>query len=121
VLSVCDRLREVAYTGRREGNLEIRRVLCRKKLAIFGRGALWTTENFATQTRRQTVLIRELQGAKDQIETTDEIPQGLKQKLCAIRPKFEPLWPAFEGTAQVSGNSVEHFGCSVLRTLKLPS
>ena len=46
------------------------------------------------------MMIRELQAAKDQIERTGEVPQDLKLRVCAIRPRFERLWPTFEKTAQ---------------------
>ena len=50
-MSVCDRLREVAYTGPQEDNLEIRRVFRRKKPSIFGTLAVRVTENSTNHTR----------------------------------------------------------------------
>jgi hypothetical protein len=38
----------------------------------------------------------------DEIETTREVPQDLKQKVIAIWPKFEPFWSSIERVTQDS-------------------
>lgn len=53
-----------------------------------------------TLDKEEEMMIRELQAAKDQIETTGEVPQDLKEKLFAIRPQFEGLWQVLEKNAQ---------------------
>jgi len=55
VVSVCDRLREVAYSGRQEDKLELKRVFRRKKLSIFGKLGVTMTENSTNQTRETIV------------------------------------------------------------------
>jgi hypothetical protein len=67
----------------------------------IGRKELARQEEYCqTLDKEEENIIRELQDAKDQIETTGEVPQNLKQKVFAPRPKFESLWSTFERAAQ---------------------
>jgi len=57
-----------------------------------------------TLDKEEEGMIRELRRAKDEIETTGEVPQDLKQKVFATRPGFEWFWSFFEraGKEQLS-------------------
>src|SRR5208282_3463553 len=53
-----------------------------------------------TLDKEEEAMILELRGALGEIEATGEVPQDLKQKVFATRPKFEALWPLFEKSAE---------------------
>ncbi len=66
-----------------------------------GRNEIQRQEEYCqTLDKEEEDMISVLQAAKDQIETTGEVPQDLKQKVFATRPKFELFWSLFERGAR---------------------
>lgn len=66
-----------------------------------GRGELAREAEYCkTLDMEDESLILQLQKALEEIETTYEVPQDLKQKILAIWPKFEPFWSSLDRVAQ---------------------
>ena len=66
-----------------------------------GRKELERQEEYCqTLDKEEEAIILELQRAKDEIEATGEVPQDLKQKIFALRPKLESFWLSLERTAE---------------------